>query len=110
MRQFQSNPIVNRSLLDVPRLKTYVDLSSASLSTALASSSLVVARYADDGKWYRAWIKSICLERQQATVFFVDFGNDSSVAFADICSCPASVRSLPWLGIRIRLTPDETMT
>ena len=48
------------------------------------------------------------IERQQATVFFVDFGNESSVAFTDICLCPESVRSLPWLGIRIRLT-DETM-
>ena len=109
MSQFQSNPIVNRSSSDTPRLKTYVDLSSPLLCTDLSSSSLVVARYADDGKWYRAWIKSICLERQQATVFFVDFGNESSVVFADICSCPESVRLLPWLGIRIRLT-DETMT
>jgi hypothetical protein len=38
----------------------------------------------------------------------VDFGNKSSVAFDDICSCPESVRSLPWLEIRIRLI-DETM-
>ena len=71
---------------------------------SLFAFRLVVARYADDGKWYRAWIKSICLERKHATIFFVDFGNESSVALADICSCPESVLALPWLGIRIRLT------
>ncbi len=71
--------------------------------------SLVVARYADDGKWYRAWIKSICLQRQQATVFFVDYGNESTIMFSDINTCPESVRTLPWLGIRVRLT-NETIT
>ena len=71
--------------------------------------SIVAARYADDGKWYRAWIKSICLQRKQAVVFFVDFGNESTVDFANIYTCPESVRSLPWLGIRIRLI-DEKMT
>lgn len=72
-------------------------------------NSLVVARYSDDGRWYRAWIKSICLQRQQALVFFVDFGNESSVAFTDIYTCPETVRTLPWLGIRIRLV-DEKMS
>ncbi len=71
--------------------------------------SLVVARYADDGKWYRAWIKSICLQRQQATVFFVDYGNESTIMFSDINTCPESVRTLPWLGIRVRLI-NETIT
>lgn len=70
------------------------------------SSSLVVARYADDGKWYRAWIKSICLQRQQAIVFFVDYGNESSIPFSDITTCPESVRTLPWLGIRVRLVHE----
>ena len=76
---------------------------------SFSSLSLVVARYADDSKWYRAWIKSICLQRQQAIVFFVDYGNESTVMFSDIYPCPESVRTLPWLGIRVRLT-DETMT
>ena len=71
--------------------------------------SLVVARYADDSRWYRAWIKSISSSSEQATVFFVDFGNESSVSFDDIRSCPESIRTLPWLGIRVRLV-NETMT
>ena len=104
----------NRIQSSIDRHRRYLDwrgtfiFSLHWLGIALLSFSLVVARYADDGKWYRAWIKSICLDRKHATVFFVDFGNESSVAFTDICSCPESVRSLPWLGIRIRLT-DETM-
>ena len=69
----------------------------------------MVARYADDGKWYRAWIKSICTQREQATVFFVDFGNESTVMFSDVYPCPDTVRTLPWLGVRVRL-PNETMT
>jgi hypothetical protein len=70
---------------------------------------LVVARYTDDGKYYRAWIKSVNLSREQARVFFVDFGNESSVPFTDIYICPESVRTLPWLGIRVRLR-NEIMT
>ncbi|CAF1500647.1 unnamed protein product [Rotaria sp. Silwood1] len=92
MNQLQETNISDRYTCEIPRIKT-----------------LVVARYADDGKWYRAWVKSICLQRQQATVFFVDFGNESTVMFSDICPCPESVRTLPWLGIRVRLT-NETMT
>ncbi len=71
--------------------------------------SLVVARYADDRKYYRAWIKSVDISNEQAIVFFVDFGNESKVSFADIYICPESVRGLPWLGIRVRLT-NELMT
>ncbi|CAF4370977.1 unnamed protein product, partial [Rotaria magnacalcarata] len=89
MSQLQGTNISNCSPCEMPRIKT-----------------LVVARYADDGKWYRAWVKSICLQRQQATVFFVDFGNESTVMFSDIYACPESVRTLPWLGIRVRLTND----
>jgi len=92
MSQFQETNISNGCSSEVPRVRT-----------------LVVARYADDGRWYRAWIKSVCLQRQQAVVFFVDFGNESSVAFTDIATCPETVRTLPWLGVRIRLI-DEKMS
>ena len=78
-------------------------------NSILRSHSLVVARYADDSRWYRAWIKSINAQSEQAMVFFVDFGNESSVAFDDIRPCPESIRTLPWLGIRVRLV-NETMT
>ncbi|CAF1456625.1 unnamed protein product [Adineta steineri] len=92
MNQLQEGNLSNCYTYETPRIKT-----------------LVVARYVDDGKWYRAWIKSICLQRKQAIVFFVDFGNESTVMFSDIYPCPESVRKLPWLGIRVRLTND-TMT
>ena len=78
-------------------------------NSILRSPSLVVARYADDGRWYRAWIKSISSQSEKAMVFFVDFGNESSVSFDDIRPCPESIRTLPWLGIRVRLV-NETMT
>jgi hypothetical protein len=68
-----------------------------------------VARYADDRKYYRAWVKSVDISNEQATVFFVDFGNESKVLFSDIYICPESVRTLPWLGIHVRLT-NEFMT
>ncbi|CAF4872145.1 unnamed protein product, partial [Rotaria magnacalcarata] len=70
---------------------------------------LVVARYVDDKKYYRAWVKSVDIQQEQALIFFVDFGNESYVSFSDIYVCPESVRTLPWLGIRVRLT-NETMT
>lgn len=89
--------------------RKFDDYGSNITNAMLFSISLVVARYADDGRWYRAWIKSVCLQRQQAVVFFVDFGNESSVAFTDIANCPETVRTLPWLGVRIRLI-DEKMS
>ncbi|CAF1211558.1 unnamed protein product [Adineta ricciae] len=92
MSQLQETHFSNGYTSETPQIKT-----------------LVVARYADDGKWYRAWIKSVCIQRQQVTVFFVDFGNESTVMFEDISPCPESVRTLPWLGIRVRLL-DETMS
>ncbi|UJR30111.1 hypothetical protein I4U23_017652 [Adineta vaga] len=92
MTQLQESNLSNCYIREIPRIKT-----------------LVAARYADDGKWYRAWIKSICLQRQQATVFFVDFGNESTVMFSDMSSCPESIRTVPWLGIRVRLI-DEAMS
>jgi len=69
--------------------------------------SLVVARYAGDRKCYRAWVKSVDIEYEQALVFFVDFGNESKVSFSDIYICPETVRTLPWLGVRVRLTREK---
>ncbi|CAF0911255.1 unnamed protein product [Rotaria sordida] len=92
MSELQEDHIPNREYLQVPQIKT-----------------LVVARYADDKKYYRAWVTSVDIEHEQAIVFFVDFGNESTVLFSDIYTCPESVRLLPWLGIRVRLT-NETMT
>jgi len=69
--------------------------------------SLVVARYSGDRKCYRAWVKSVDIEHEQAIVFFVDFGNESKVSFSDIYICPETVRKLPWLGVRVRLTSEK---
>jgi hypothetical protein len=69
--------------------------------------SLVVARYAGDRKCYRAWIKSVDIQHEQALVFFVDFGNESKVLFSDIYICPETVRTLPWLGVRVHLTGEK---
>ncbi|CAF1064555.1 unnamed protein product [Adineta steineri] len=90
MNQLQEDHIPNREFLQIPQIKT-----------------LVVARYTDDGKYYRAWVKTIDLQHEQALVFFVDFGNESNVSFSDIYICPESVRTLPWLGIHVRLTNDK---
>ncbi|CAM4760348.1 unnamed protein product [Rotaria magnacalcarata] len=92
MSELQEDHIPNREYLQVPQIKT-----------------LVVARYVDDKKYYRAWVKSVDIQQEQALIFFVDFGNESYVSFSDIYVCPESVRTLPWLGIRVRLT-NETMT
>ncbi len=69
--------------------------------------SLVVARYAGDRRCYRAWVKSVDIQHEQALVFFVDFGNESKVLFSDIYICPETVRTLPWLGVRVRLTGEK---
>lgn len=72
--------------------------------------SLVVARYAGDGRCYRGWVKSIDIPNEQALIFFVDFGNENKVSFSDIYICPETVRTLPWLGVRIRLTGEKITT
>ncbi|UJR16371.1 hypothetical protein I4U23_003274 [Adineta vaga] len=92
INELNENHIPNREYLQIPQVKT-----------------LVVARYVDDGQYYRAWVKNVDVQNEQAWIFFVDFGNESKVSFSDIYVCPESIRTLPWLGIRVRLT-DESMT
>lgn len=90
MNALQEDHIPNREYLQIPKVKT-----------------LVVARYTIDRKCYRAWVKSVDLDNEEALVFFVDYGNESKVSFADIYICPESVRTLPWLGIRVRLSSEQ---
>ncbi|CAF0938274.1 unnamed protein product, partial [Didymodactylos carnosus] len=51
--------------------------------------TLISAKY--ENKWHRAWVKSI----------------DATLHLMDLTSCPESVRTLPWLGIRVRFHNEK---
>lgn len=108
MNELQEEHIPNREYLQIPQVKRYEYNSSLMISLFLFS--LVVARYAADGRCYRAWVKSVDISSEQALIFFVDFGNESKVSFSDIYICPETVRHFPWLGVRIRLMGEKMTT
>ena len=109
MNALQEDHIPNREYLQIPKLKTYVFECSRSKNKNKSKFifSLVVARYTIDRKCYRAWVKDVDLDKEEALVFFVDYGNESKVSFGDIYICPESVRALPSLGVRVRLTTEQ---
>ncbi|CAF0730588.1 unnamed protein product [Didymodactylos carnosus] len=65
--------------------------------------TLISAKY--EGKWYRAWIKSI--SGNSYNVLYVDYGNEATLKLSDLTSCPEGVRKLPWLGVRVRLHNEK---
>ena len=59
----------------------------------------------EDGVWYRARVVSIC--DSVCTVFFLDYGNTSTVARKNLRVMPEEVKSLPGQAIQVRLSDVE---
>jgi staphylococcal nuclease domain-containing protein 1 len=55
---------------------------------------LVSAKFSD-GSWYRAKIRRVSSIKKEAEVTFIDYGNQDTVAFANIRPLDAKFRSLP---------------
>jgi hypothetical protein len=44
-----------------------------------ATGQMCIARYSEDGAWYRAIVKEVNWDLEEARVFFVDYGNEDTV-------------------------------
>ncbi|GJE95916.1 nuclease domain-containing protein [Phanerochaete sordida] len=58
------------------------------------SGDLVSAKFSD-GQWYRAKVRRASPVKKEAELTFIDYGNQSTVAFADIRPLDARFRALP---------------
>ena len=59
----------------------------------------------EDGVWYRARVVSIC--NSDCKVFFLDYGNTSTVSRRNLRVIPEEVKSLPGQAIQVRLSDIE---
>ena len=64
----------------------------------LAVGSVVLAKYTEDGNWYRAQVKSIQKASSECRVFFMDYGNEETVSVSDMVYGPKEYFEAPPLA------------
>jgi len=73
--------------------------------------SLCLAKFSEDGLWYRAEIVSIpsadC-KNPRVTVLFIDYGNKEKVFLTDLRELPPTLRVLPSQAVWFKLTGLKT--
>ena len=84
---------------------------SNSVITDPAVGQACIAKFRDDGLWYRAEIKSVSAD--SALVMFVDFGNCSDVDRSEIREIDAALAKTPAIAVPCRLSaeaPGQNLT
>ena len=77
---------------------SYIHSPSAhQLSPTAPPETLCVARFAEDGAWYRACV--VKKDRQQDQVRFIDYGNLCTTPHSDLRVLPTSLLAIPPLAI-----------
>lgn len=74
-------------------------ISEASFSPAVGKPCL--AYFAEDGRFYRAVLNTVDVE--SASVFYIDYGNKSTVQIADLKALPADLAQQPALAVKCAL-------
>jgi hypothetical protein len=90
----------------VDALMTQIDEISAQgnlwvIRPRVQVGSLYVARYPDDGRWYRATVTSVI--GSEATVYYVDYGNSCNVNVNNLREIPPSVAAIPPQAVKCSL-------
>nr|WNS50065.1 tudor domain-containing protein-like protein [Halisarca dujardinii] len=67
-------------------------------------SDICVAKFTQDGSWYRARIQSVDLKQGLVGVQFVDYGNADTVPTAHVCDLPLDFSYLPQQAIPCMLS------
>ncbi|KAI9557952.1 hypothetical protein GHT06_014704 [Daphnia sinensis] len=67
-----------------------------------------LAFFADDGRWYRALVESV--DRDTATVFYVDYGNSCAVNTSDLRALPVDVSQQPAFAYKCSIVGAENFT
>jgi hypothetical protein len=68
---------------------------------------LVVAKFKDDGSWYRAEVLSI--SSNGVVCNFVDFGNSDMIPFSSVQRASALCRMIPKVAVKLKLFGDATV-
>ena len=101
---------------DLSEYRTFEADMQAYYHNALGKSSLVqlkdpqigqmcVARYSEDGEWYRAIVKQVNEADRTCVVFFVDYGNEDTVPITDaLLKINDEFKSFPMFAIKCSLS------
>ena len=87
------------------------DQSASPQMTSPVIGQACIAKFRDDGAWYRAEIRAI--SDTEVQVLFVDFGNSSSVDRGDILVISEELSKIPAIAVPCKLTtqaPDQSLT
>ena len=95
---------VMRDIHEMSQTGNLFPLNSAQVGSAC------LARFSDN-VWYRAQVKAVSYDRSEVTVYYVDYGNSSSVPFTSIGVIPAGLVSrLPAQAVQCRLSGVHNVT
>ncbi|XP_065077401.1 tudor domain-containing protein 1-like [Ochlerotatus camptorhynchus] len=62
-----------------------------------------LAKFKQDGYWYRALVVKHFPDSEEARVLYVDYLNEETVSVRDIQKCPSSMRKVPLRNVQIKL-------
>ncbi|XP_037951797.1 uncharacterized protein LOC119682427 [Teleopsis dalmanni] len=71
---------------------------------------MVLARYDDDGYWYRGKVVDEDALQNVVKVFYVDYGNTETVTLENLSACESSIARLPYRAILCKMAHVTDIT
>lgn len=68
------------------------------------TGDIVSAKFTEDNVWYRAKVKRSSAMKKEATVYFIDYGNEETVPFSRLRPLDAKFKPLPGQAKEARLS------
>lgn len=78
--------------------------NAAPASFTPRTGDLVSAKFTQDNVWYRAKVKRSSAMKKEATVYFIDYGNEETVPFSRLRPIDTKFKSLPGQAKEARLS------
>ncbi|KAG8199539.1 hypothetical protein JTE90_009380 [Oedothorax gibbosus] len=78
-------------------------MSFENLSTIPKEGDIICAKSGTDNTWYRGSIKNVSTDQNNCQVYFIDYGNSETVAFADLRMLPSKLCTIPILAVPVKL-------
>lgn len=94
----------NAELIDNTMANVATEAGNSKQLTSIDSGVACLAKFTDDNEWYRGEVMTI--SRDQCNIYFVDYGNQGNVLFADILEISKSLAEIPPLAIRCKVLGD----
>lgn len=109
-QEFYVQKTADTELLESVTAQVQEQAGSAVITSPIVGQACI-AKFKDDGAWYRAEIKSV--SDSEVMVLFVDFGNSSSVDKSDILVITEELSKIPAIAMACGLTaenPEQNLT